>query len=706
MDATSLTCAFLQVAYRKERSLGITLDDVDGLATQIAAFLKSRGAASAAVRMQGQFYSSYNAARRALETRANNKRRKLAEAEAQLSELALSCATSGTDDIAVTMNTVYRNVLDYCAGFCAPDAALCGLKPAKAMDLLPYITAVQKEFATALESVLPRASLRDFVALSSAERSSQLEEVAQLVAGVRLFNWESGRGGVGLEHSPSLSVHAAGQLAQEGHKLFQANQALCTQYVDVLAAVQAKAVPASPEQVSAWSAELLNRRCACVLLAAILEDAQQLASRTEAALQAYQLDTAQLKRVVSSAGAVSKEAVYPFFSSISRSWLTCANCRAEAAELQGVLDALRPFAPVNSVSTLPEKLIIEVQRLGRPSAPFAHASVSSVGEHARRVPAQDADAASATIELAGLCPVALCTPVHGSPAGSTLGVAMPGDGGCGLYEYQGRLFSVSSEEAGAAFSTAPGQYLAALGQLATEGEHPEIVHLLEMLTTRPHRPLSLHGAAFPRASMQTLAEFDGSAEATAAAIADQAGQIAQAELEDTEAAAHGGTMRDGTLSGGLGSTTRLGATGRTGKSGAALVDVAVETPTHFVERHIDPKYQFSEWALRRQAIRIANIRQKATHGAQTDGSAFRRDNDTQVYLPRESGTQTGISVGSNTDRVVRYVGGLRGYSEPMVELAAANIGKGLPALGETGSKTQPIPGPANAMRINQATLSV
>jgi hypothetical protein len=276
-------------------------------------------------------------------------------------------------------------------------------------------------------------------------------------------------------------------------------------------------------------------------------------------------------------------------------------------------------------------------------------------------------------------------------------VAQTGDSQYGLYRYKDKLFAVSSEQAGAAFSVAPGRYLSSLGSLATNG-HPELVHVLELLSTTG--PLVQHGAAFPRASLQLLASYDGDAVATAAAVAQQAGL---GEGLTDLGATSGSRSPNNTQN--LGSTTRLGATGRVSKkSGAALVDVSVETPVHFVERHIDPRYQFSEWALRRQAVKIANIRKCATHGAQTDASAFRRENDTQVYLPRESGTQTGISVGSNTDRVVRYVGGLRGYAEPLMDQAAANVGKGLPALGETGSKTEPIPGPTAAMRIASALM--
>jgi hypothetical protein len=59
-------------------------------------------------------------------------------------------------------------------------------------------------------------------------------------------------------------------------------------------------------------------------------------------------------------------------------------------------------------------------------------------------------------------------------------------------------------------------------------------------------------------------------------------------------------------------------------------DFGTQTPTHFLEKHIDLNYEWNQWALRRRAIHLANLRNKATHSAQTLLSHFRRDNSMQV----------------------------------------------------------------------------
>ena len=67
---------------------------------------------------------------------------------------------------------------------------------------------------------------------------------------------------------------------------------------------------------------------------------------------------------------------------------------------------------------------------------------------------------------------------------------------------------------------------------------------------------------------------------------------------------------------------------------ATKCDGGTQTEMHPVERHIDPKYESNEWELRRKALKLADLRQKKTHSTQTDRSNYRRENATQVYLPK------------------------------------------------------------------------
>jgi len=107
-------------------------------------------------------------------------------------------------------------------------------------------------------------------------------------------------------------------------------------------------------------------------------------------------------------------------------------------------------------------------------------------------------------------------------------------------------------------------------------------------------------------------------------------------------------------------------------------EFGVQCPTHFVEKHIDPQYDWNEWSLRRKALQLANIRQKKTHSMQTDASHFRRDTETQVYHMKTSSTNTAVNKGQSMPRKVKYVQGLRGGPDVQVNVVTLDLDLGQP----------------------------
>ncbi|CAL1526734.1 unnamed protein product [Lymnaea stagnalis] len=89
-------------------------------------------------------------------------------------------------------------------------------------------------------------------------------------------------------------------------------------------------------------------------------------------------------------------------------------------------------------------------------------------------------------------------------------------------------------------------------------------------------------------------------------------------------------------------------------------DSGSQTDTHILESNIVKTYAWNEWELRRKAIKLANLRTKVTHAMQTNGSNMRRDNETQVYLPKEQDTQTKQDNYSNVSKPQVFLHGLRG----------------------------------------------
>ncbi|XP_053314573.1 cilia- and flagella-associated protein 206 [Spea bombifrons] len=87
---------------------------------------------------------------------------------------------------------------------------------------------------------------------------------------------------------------------------------------------------------------------------------------------------------------------------------------------------------------------------------------------------------------------------------------------------------------------------------------------------------------------------------------------------------------------------------------------STQTDTHIMETNIVKSYEWNEWELRRKAIKLTNLRKKVTHSMQTYCSHMRRENFTQVYLPKQAGTQTKRDNASNVPKPQIFLAGIRG----------------------------------------------
>jgi len=97
-------------------------------------------------------------------------------------------------------------------------------------------------------------------------------------------------------------------------------------------------------------------------------------------------------------------------------------------------------------------------------------------------------------------------------------------------------------------------------------------------------------------------------------------------------------------------------------SNKLMVDKSIDTPTHFIEKNLDPNYCWNEWELRKKAIQMANIRKRQTKACQTILSNFKVDSDAQTYQPKDAETNTGINKGTNPLRPRNYITGLRDHN--------------------------------------------
>jgi hypothetical protein len=92
-------------------------------------------------------------------------------------------------------------------------------------------------------------------------------------------------------------------------------------------------------------------------------------------------------------------------------------------------------------------------------------------------------------------------------------------------------------------------------------------------------------------------------------------------------------------------------------------DAGTQTDTHIKDSYIDKEYEWNEWEMRRKAIKLANLRKCVTDSSQTILSNFLRENETQVYLPKDSWTVTKRDGQTEVPNQKMFYHGLRGKTE-------------------------------------------
>ncbi|XP_004580460.2 cilia- and flagella-associated protein 206 isoform X1 [Ochotona princeps] len=100
---------------------------------------------------------------------------------------------------------------------------------------------------------------------------------------------------------------------------------------------------------------------------------------------------------------------------------------------------------------------------------------------------------------------------------------------------------------------------------------------------------------------------------------------------------------------------------------------STQTDTHILPPTIVRSYEWNEWELRRKAIKMANLRKKITHSVQTDLSHMRRENCSQVYPPKDVGTQSMREGSSRVPRPQIYIAGLRGGKSKVTHGVKVNL---------------------------------
>lgn len=210
---------------------------------------------------------------------------------------------------------------------------------------------VESEIAAALESVFPRIGLKSFMSMTAEEKEAQLQELASIVLGIRLFNREIGRGGAGLEDLPTMAHDATVQLTTRLQKDLTEIANLCQEYTDVLLychsgeGKEEDENNPKPDKAKArrWKDEMTNRRQFLAYLQSLQEDGQLSQQKIAAAREGFAREMDDLKSLVGSRTSVPKEQVYPKFDVLARYYLTLGDERKVIQAREATLKVLQGF---------------------------------------------------------------------------------------------------------------------------------------------------------------------------------------------------------------------------------------------------------------------------------------------------------------------------------------------------------------------------
>lgn len=403
--------------------------------------------------------------------------------------------------------------------------------------------------AAALESVLPRAGLRPFVSLTTPEKVAQLCELSNIIIGIRLFNRDIGKGGVGLESFSEIINHPARGLIEELNMEVAEVMEESDRYTMFFNVVNELIEPGAEPLIEHYKQELTYKRQFLIYILELKSDVQISEQNIESLQAKYQFEINELKSLIGNKSSIPKDQVYPKFDSLSQIYSQLLEEKNLAILRRDLLRVLLDFKE-SMTSSLSETLIRESKALYAEKAAVQRATEEAVAQHTesaqvgdgilRLMPSSTPDFMHIPLDYLGFCLVNIVEQ----------GLLMPGKPNLGVFKYNDKYCVFADLESIEKFVAEPNKYLDAVVEKCRY--MPELIHLLKM---QDH---------FPDASLAALLQ----------------GRDGMHPLFSISA--------------------------------PLMVDKGIETPTHIVEKHIEPNYHWNEWDLRKKALQMANIRKKVT----------------------------------------------------------------------------------------------
>jgi hypothetical protein len=182
---------------------------------------------------------------------------------------------------------------------------------------------VLREATAGLQSVFPPASLLKFMLQGRIDKLAQIRELANVVAGIRIFNWDAKRGGAGIEDLPSIMSNSIETTlkhlanlsivtAEKAHQL--------TALTEKLLYTELGSRAATEDDVEAIKYGLVNVRQFQIYLGLISKEVSNCGNRLSTLDQDLLKHLTDLQTTIGSQLAVPSTSVYPQFVRLALTW--------------------------------------------------------------------------------------------------------------------------------------------------------------------------------------------------------------------------------------------------------------------------------------------------------------------------------------------------------------------------------------------------
>ncbi|KAI9327436.1 hypothetical protein BDR26DRAFT_940492 [Obelidium mucronatum] len=459
---------------------------------------------------------------------------------------------------------------------------------------------VIREATAALESVFPQSELSAFISLSRAEKEAQLNGLTQLVTGIRLFNKQLGKGGETVDDLIALCATELQEISKELGVQMEDTEATIQSFMAVLDYSEKDTTGELTETEQAMTKSgIVFYRQYLMYLDALHEQL----GRTKDALaqigERFDETIRDLKATCKAKTAVPVDQVYPMFIALANLWSNWMDELFLVAFRRGILDNIDFHARSFEVP-LPEGIIPKSAAFKKDIEPEILPENDVIMKASELMAAISVINKSIEVVHPGNTTQYFKLPVeYGGFCSYSLirrdGLVVPGDKNIGLLRYRDRLFAFATPEGAREFAKFPDRYMEGVLEMAKRSGN--LVQLLHLYNYFPTVDALENAKSFTRQRLM--------------------GQMAM------------------------------------------VSEAGSQVDTHIIDARIDPKYQWNEWELRRQALMLVNLKKKKTHSAQTDISHYRRESETQHYEPKLQYTQTSTESSTSVPRKVNYLAGLR-----------------------------------------------